>query len=614
MLKHVQQACELYDSGVAVPRRPARSTFLLMNNKSYPAKFIRGLAYRLATGVELDPSRDYSGGLETVRFFHALGLPTQHDQSPGPAEPTVEPAPSLSAPNGEPLGLRREHREPQKRALAELLRCRYGTIEIEAQFPWLTVPRPDQMDETMGTIFHALQAMRNFSGFITPSQRLKCDFFLPRERLIVEYDERQHFTLQRAKALELYPPDLPLSFDREEWLNACRTIQATDRTPPYRDEQRAFYDSLRDIFAARNGVRLVRLRYGKQDWTVPSATEAMNMLVWDTNAPPDSPLGLPAIQAAASASENRGLVQRPAFSGNKGWVASASAVFGACRWFCLSAIGKACAKPPASPLPPAQTMPGSDASENRIKKIALVTHNYNVADSDGRYDYSEHFSRINQRCDQQSCDTILYALYTWDKDSPVSRNHEMTFKGLKNVQRIIIEVGHPHPPYPCSYDHVEVWQRGSKVPLVAKQRFAKSSASPSDKAAFLNDLPQRQVRDALLVLCGESNIASLVRGSDEVNDPYRFSHIVGKMKIRLLLNPIHDYMRRPEMREKRRYYSLDGRTVISVWNQGKARETALPWTVFHDGQERTNHVRELAKPFSDRPDIRIGILDLSLIS
>ena len=107
---------------------------------------------RQATGVELDPSRDYSGGLETVRFFHALGLPTQHDQSPGPAEPTAEPTPSLSAPTGEPLGLRREHREPQKRALAELLRCRYGTIEVEAQFPWLIAPRPDQMDETMGTV------------------------------------------------------------------------------------------------------------------------------------------------------------------------------------------------------------------------------------------------------------------------------------------------------------------------------------------------------------------------------------------------------------------------------------------------------------------------------
>jgi len=400
-----------------------------MNNKSYPAKFIRGLAYRLATGDKLDPNRDYSGGAGTVRFFQTLGLPTQQEHYPSPAEPTEAPASLLSAHNEESPNLPKEHREPQKRALAELLRCRYGTIEIEAQFPWLMVPRPDQMDETISTIFHALQAMRNFSGFITPSTSLKCDFFLPGEQLIVEYDERQHFTLQRAKALELYPPNLPLSFDREEWINTCRTIRATDTTPPYRDEQRAFYDSLRDILAARNGVRLVRLRYGKQDWTVSGATEALDTLLSVISVPVDSPLGLPRNQSVVS------------------------------------------------------------MSENKIKKIALVTHNYNVADRGGRYDFSEHFSQINRRCDEQSCDTILYALYTWDEDSPVSRNYEVIFKGLTNVQRIIIEVGHP----PYSFNHVEVWQRGSEVPLVAKQRFATSSASWCDKAAFIKDLPQRQV-------------------------------------------------------------------------------------------------------------------------
>src|SRR6266508_1121425 len=144
-LEHIQQACELYDSGAAVPTRTARNTFLLLNNKSYPAKFIRGLAYRLATGIKLDPNRDYSGGLETVKFFQGLSLPTQYDQSTGPAEPTMAPTPLPTAPDEEPSVLPREHREPQKRALAEILRRRYGTIEIEAQFPWLTVPQPNQM-------------------------------------------------------------------------------------------------------------------------------------------------------------------------------------------------------------------------------------------------------------------------------------------------------------------------------------------------------------------------------------------------------------------------------------------------------------------------------------
>jgi hypothetical protein len=82
-VEHVRQACELYDSGAAVPKRPARSTFLVFQGKTYPAKFIRGLAYRLATGVELDPSRDYSGGEETVRFFATLGLTTRAEAAIG---------------------------------------------------------------------------------------------------------------------------------------------------------------------------------------------------------------------------------------------------------------------------------------------------------------------------------------------------------------------------------------------------------------------------------------------------------------------------------------------------------------------------------------------------
>jgi hypothetical protein len=45
-LKDVRRACQMYDSGTARPKRPARSTFLLLNGKTYPAKSIRGLAIR----------------------------------------------------------------------------------------------------------------------------------------------------------------------------------------------------------------------------------------------------------------------------------------------------------------------------------------------------------------------------------------------------------------------------------------------------------------------------------------------------------------------------------------------------------------------------------------
>jgi hypothetical protein len=94
------------------------------------------------------------------------------------------------------------------------------------------------------------------------------------------------------------------------------------------------------------------------------------------------------------------------------------------------------------------------------------------------------------------------------------------------------------------------------------------------------------------------------RGDPEARDN-RERHRVRHVGIALL------GMRRYEMREKRRYYSLAGRTVISVWNQGKGQESHRPWTIFHDGEEATFEVRELPSPIRERPDIRIGIVDLS---
>jgi len=57
-------------------------------------------------------------------------------------------------------------------------------------------------------------------------------------------------------------------------------------------------------------------------------------------------------------------------------------------------------------------------NREKIGKIAIVSHDYNITDSQGRYDYSADFARINGLCDEQGCDTILYALYTWNRDSP----------------------------------------------------------------------------------------------------------------------------------------------------------------------------------------------------
>ena len=48
--KHIiEEACRRHDAGESRPKHPARTTFLIRNGEWYPAKFIRGLAYEVAT-------------------------------------------------------------------------------------------------------------------------------------------------------------------------------------------------------------------------------------------------------------------------------------------------------------------------------------------------------------------------------------------------------------------------------------------------------------------------------------------------------------------------------------------------------------------------------------
>jgi hypothetical protein len=226
-----------------------------------------------------------------------------------------------------------------------------------------------------------------------------------------------------------------------------------------------------------------------------------------------------------------------------------------------------------------------------------------VQDERGFFDYSGHFARINKRCDDEGCDTILYALFTWDESSRV-RTHDSIFTDLKHLQRIVLEVFKP----PKSGKHVEIWVRGQLQPLLAHQFFARANDPICSKRQFMDELAARQVDSILLVICGETNIVHLRRATKTFDDPFGFMEKLKEMKTQFVLNPVHDYMRRYEMREKRRFYSKGGRTVFSVWNRGKGKEAWLPWTVFHDGHDvTTKRVQEIQTPFPERSDIRIGV-------
>ncbi len=96
------------------------------------------------------------------------------------------------------------------------------------------------------------------------STRLPNDYLHPETRTLVEVDEKQHFNAFRRRSLELYPTDVPLGFDRQQYLELCGPPKSPlpARTgkrpagafgPGGRDRQRAYNDALRDLGAVALG-------------------------------------------------------------------------------------------------------------------------------------------------------------------------------------------------------------------------------------------------------------------------------------------------------------------------------------------------------------------------
>ena len=71
---------------------------------------------------------------------------------------------------------------------------------------------------------------------------------------MVEYDEEQHFTIPRALSLSGVPAGHAVAFDLVRWRDLAKSLNKHDNDPPFRDEQRAWYDVLRDILPLEYGL------------------------------------------------------------------------------------------------------------------------------------------------------------------------------------------------------------------------------------------------------------------------------------------------------------------------------------------------------------------------
>jgi hypothetical protein len=152
-------------------------------------------------------------------------------------------------------------------------------VQCEKRFDWLFLPKehechPDEQKVRDALIkhckdtkhLHPKKALTDHSTMFADKsirvngRAIHLDFYLPKYGMAIEYDERQHFTEERSVALQSYP-DADFPFSLADWKSRCSpAIQDPD--PPYRDWQRAYRDSIRDLRARRHGVKLLRIAHG----------------------------------------------------------------------------------------------------------------------------------------------------------------------------------------------------------------------------------------------------------------------------------------------------------------------------------------------------------------
>ena len=276
-----------------------RSTFLLYDGKKLPAKHIRGMAYQEHFGVEIKKS-DFGGGMETVRFFERLGFETDYfGSSKGniktkeikkeihSKKKTIEPKVQINNANtekkqtqisddkmdSEKIVIPAKQVIEQKNALQLILNRMFnGDIVCEKTYPWLKTP--EKIDGIYKNLYDALSSYRGDTSFAKKNVTLRCDFVCESQKLIIEYDERQHFSEARRISLEAYK-EIDVLYDRSLWIKACCDVKAKDNSPINRDEIRAYYDSTRDIACYENGYKLVRIMHGQIDFEASDAEEKL---------------------------------------------------------------------------------------------------------------------------------------------------------------------------------------------------------------------------------------------------------------------------------------------------------------------------------------------------
>jgi hypothetical protein len=270
--EHILASLSEIDRVGVLPRRDSTKFHLVHEGKKYPPKYAISLAAKYAIGAEF-PSSSFGGGSEANEFLMERGfdiVPIKGDASVSGA---VEKPARKQSSKRQKTASSRPHNErcsDCKTAVELLLRALYGDVKKNHRIDASTDPedyRQSPLYAPLSEIYRTLQTHRGHTDFVRSATMAGCDFWIPSPGFVVEFDESQHFTKCRALTLERYPRNIPFGFETDVWLRRCERRPAEDHNPPYRDEQRAWYDTLRDFVPHIQGLHpTIRLFAGEFAW------------------------------------------------------------------------------------------------------------------------------------------------------------------------------------------------------------------------------------------------------------------------------------------------------------------------------------------------------------
>jgi hypothetical protein len=247
--EHIIKAIEEIDRNGVPKNRKATKFQLSYKNKSYPSKYVISLANKYANGNELISS-EFSGGRESNNFLISFGFFIVASKVNKQKIPQIE------------VKRREGHKHNErcsecKNVIIEMFREIFDVVKVDHK-----IEIPARIEEYVNkTCYHDLRrilmALENYRGnkdFIRLKTLHRCDLYVPSPGFVVEFDESQHFTVARKLSLSQYPEKLELGFDIKKWKELCERLDAKDSDPEYRDEQRAWYDTLRDFLPLIDGL------------------------------------------------------------------------------------------------------------------------------------------------------------------------------------------------------------------------------------------------------------------------------------------------------------------------------------------------------------------------